>query len=398
MTPEQLDLAVWPIFYAMSRRGIEVGTGALKKLLAGVQGGMSEQMDQIKLRAEIDPASPKSISEWMKKEGLTGKHTRTGQMSTNERDLVGYNNPVLNAVVLWRGLAKLEGTFIQPILDRVVETGSNIVHPKWRLTRVKSGRVSCEDPNLLAFPSRDEMGKEVRKCFVAREGYSFVSVDFSQLEPRLVAAISGDPKLIEIFATGRDLYSEIAAALGVPRQAAKIVTLGVLYGMGAKRLMEQLALAGIVKTEQECEAIIHAWFDAYPAVKALVRDVIRVAKGQGGWATTQERRRRFLPALFLTGDRWPNAKLREEAERQAFNHLIQGTGMEQLKRAMIRVRDVAYRDVHPTLAIHDEMIYEVPASQAPEIAERLGSIMSCEYGDVTLKTSFSVGQTWGSLK
>jgi len=270
--------------------------------------------------------------------------------------------------------------------------------------------VACEDPNLLAFPVRDDLGKRVRSCFVARSGFSMCSVDFSQLEPRIVAAFSRDPKLLEMYASGRDIYQETATALGVSRLVSKILTLGIIYGMGAARLEEQLMQAGCVDSEglavydlPACEALIQRWFETYPWVAEFIKDTVAKARYASGWAYTEDGRGRYLPGLFLTGDGWPAGKLREEAERQAFNHLIQGTGMEQLKKAMIRVvSEVPPRcppDVHMLLAIHDELIFEVPECAADTYAKNLSGIISVpDFHGVELKTTTAVGPDWGSLK
>ena len=395
---------MWPIFHQMSKRGLLVSIPKLTELLVNVQSQMAGQLAVIDAIAgrRINPSSGDEVAEWMASVGLDGKRTKvTKRIATDERSLSGHDHPVLKAVVEYRGLRKLETTFIEPTIQ-LAERSDSIIHPRWRLTKVKSGRVACEDPNLLAFPSRDEMGKKVRECFVARPGYRLLSCDFSQLEPRIVAALSKDKKLLEIFRAGRDLYTEVATDLGVSRQVAKIVTLGVLYGMGGRRLFEQLILAGCGTTasptydEEACENLIRNWFNTYTGVKALVRVTVAEARKQGGWASTDGGRGRFLPALFIEGRGWPAGKLREEAERQAFNHLIQGTATERMKHAMLRVDGLA--EVYPLLMIHDELVCEAPADSAEDCAATVAALMVEKFQGVTLKTTHVVGDTWGSLK
>lgn len=405
MTTEELDLAVWPIFHQMSRRGLLVSFERLYSLKEEVAAKTEEQLALVEMYCEcpINPSSGDQVAEWLDKQGFHGKRTDGGRLATDERSLRQMPfHPGIDAILEYRGLRKLEGTFIDPVIE-IAKLHRGLVHPRWRLTKVRSGRVATEDPNLLAFPSRDEMGKKVRSCFVARPGYKFVSADYSQLEPRIVAGLSGDPKLLKIYGEDRDLYSEIAAELMITRLVAKILTLGILYGMSAQRLFEQLQLAGCFTGNaptyslEACADLIHLWFDTYERVKLLVADTIREAKQAGGWAHTAMRRGRYLPGLFLTGNGWPNGKLREEAERQAFNHRIQGTGMEMLKRAMLRVDERVLPEVHPLLAIHDELIYEVPragAFAAPAIAGHMTAV----FEGVTLKVSTSVADDWGSLK
>ena len=235
---EELDLKTWPIFFAMSKRGLLVSFERFEELAMDVEGQIEEQRELLDQLAEgVNPASPASVAGWLEANGFfTGKRTKGGQVSTDERSLSQLpKHPVIDAILEYRGLTKMLSTFIDPTITmakRDPAPGGGIVHPKWRLTRVRSGRVATEDPNLLAFPSRTELGKKVRSCFVARPGYRMVSVDFCQLEPRIVAGLSGDPKLLRIFAEDRDLYTEIATEIGVERQTAKILTLGILYGMG----------------------------------------------------------------------------------------------------------------------------------------------------------------------
>lgn len=412
MTAEALDLSVWPIFFRMSRRGLMVSFERLEALLAEVRAKKDEQLFLCGEFAgrPLNPNSGDDVGAWLSEQGFTGKQTKTThRLATDERSLSQYDHPAIDCILQYRGLNKLEGTFILPVIakaeqDRVEGSLCGVVHPRWRLTKVRSGRVATEDPNLLAFPSRDEMGKKVRSCFIARPGYKMVSADYSQLEPRIVAALSGDPKLLRIYAENRDLYTEIASDLNVTRTAAKVLTLGILYGMGEHRLYEQLLLSGCrnddgspTYDEHSCGTLIEKWFNTYPGVRKLVDATINKARASNGWAFTHGFRGRFLPGLFLEGRYWPNAKLREEAERQCFNHLVQGSGMEQLKMAMVRVDQAAMPDVHGLLAIHDELIYEVPEESvfaAPAIAEK----MACTFEGVELKVSVSEAGDWGSLK
>jgi DNA polymerase-1 len=409
---EELDLATWPIFHRMSRRGLLVSFEKLETLLADVQAQKEEQLVLTEVFAErpLNPMSGDDVARWMVEQGMVGKKTKGGRLTTDERALLQHDHPALNAVLEYRGLQKLESTFILPTLevakrDPHPDTLGGVVHPRWKLTRVRSGRVSTEDPNLLAFPSRTEMGKKVRSCFVARPGYKMVSIDYSQLEPRIAAALSQDERLLAIYREGRDLYTEVGADLGVSRTVAKTLTLGTFYGMGGNKLYESLLAAGVVQGNppiplfdlEACDELLKRWFETYRGVQRLVNETVAAARADGGWARTVGGRGRFLPGLFITGWGWPAAKLREEAERQCFNHWIQGTGMEELRKAMLKV-DAQYTGVFPLLAIHDEMVYEVPKQDADVIANDLAGIMASKMRGVELKTEWTVGDDWGSLK
>lgn len=413
---EALDLAVWPLFAAMEKRGILVSFERLDALKKDVEAQYEESLALLEEFAEepLDPHSGDKVADWMSRQGMTGKKTPSGdRLATDERSLSAQDHPALDCVLQARGLQKLKSTFIEPTWelaqqDKLSDSLCGVIHPHFRLTKVRSGRVSTENPNLLAFPSRDAMGKKIRSCFVARPGHVMVSADYSQLEPRLVTAFSGDPKLLSVYDNDKDLYDSVAADLGIIRQAAKIVTLGVFYGMEKKRLHEQLMLAGCVEgnpprpifDEEACGAMIQRWFSTYAQVKSLVNEVVRKAKQNGGWATTAGGRGRFLPALFIDGHGWPAEKLRQEAERQAFNHLIQGSGMEELKRAMNRV-DQNVPDFHMLLAIHDELLGEVEEKHRDKIGEWLKGSMEVtvrDKGRVRLKTSCSIADDWGGTK
>jgi DNA polymerase-1 len=425
-TPEQLDLAVWPIFARMTARGLRVDTAAMTRLAEEVEDELAVQEAALEIYAgrKLNPYSPDDVGKWLKSEGLPVKHRRNGGIVTDERALSQLTDmhPVPGCVLECRGLRKLVGTFIDPVLEIAARTGG-VVHPRWRLTKVKSGRPSCEDPNLLAFPTRDAWGKRVRDCFVARPGHKLVSVDFSQIEPRIAAALSGDAALCAVFAEGRDLYADMARRifrLNDPdamfkleplktrcRQPAKIVLLGcVLYGMGPELLYDELVKFGCGTPSEPfydiaaCEDFVRRRFEPYPGVGKLFAETVRIARMRDGQAETMGGRRRFLPALLCDGPRWPASKLREESERQAFNHLIQGTAQEVMKEAMLRVDAHIARAgwaVHPLLQIYDELIFEV-AESCIGVAPTLADIMETQMEGVAIETSYSVADSWGALK
>lgn len=422
-TVEQLDLAVWPLLYTATKRGLLVDRERLKTLQTRVEAEMETALARLESLTgkSINPNSGVQVAAWMEDEGLSGKLTRgKDRLSTSERDLKLHVNPVIDSVLEYRGLSKLKSAFILPTLGYSAFDGR--IHPKWKPTRVASGRLACgkegavktyslwDSPNLMAFPTRDEIGREMRRCFIADPGYTYFSIDFSQIEPRLAAAISKDPELLTIYREGRDIYTEVARKLfGVEkvdkqlhRLPAKIVTLGVFYGMGERKLYEELLRWGCGTPEkplfdiEACGGLIEKWFETYAGVAALVDQTLAEARRAGGWASTALGRRRFLPALFLPGMRYPESKLREEAERQVFNHLIQGTAQEQMKFAMLRVWPAAQRrEFEPLLQIHDELVGQ---TLFPETVKTLANTMQTVYDGVDLLTEWTTGDSWGSLK
>lgn len=430
---EALDLAIYPMLYRMTHRGLRVDRDALQRLGVEVEVQMAEQLAALE-RAVGHPINPNSgvqVAAWMEEEGFTGKLTRgKDRLSTSERDLKLHVSPAIDAVLEYRGLQKLKSSYIEPCLGFSAHDGR--IHPRWKPTRVPSGRLACgrskpgkdypiwESPNLMAFPARDELGKRLRACFLPDDGFTMFSIDYSQIEPRLAAALSQDPELCRIYREGRDIYTEVAIALfGVQpppgngeladwklqyRLPAKIVTLGVFYGMGPRKLYEELLRWGCgtpdapTFDEEACADLIARWFARYTGVRDLVNTTCWQARAADGWAMTYGGRGRFLPALMLEGRWYPESKLREEAERQAFNHLVQGTAQEYMKRGMLRVEPVADAGgFEPLLQIHDELVGQVP-TRDEGIVPALARMMEAEHGGIVLKTGWTTGGDWGALK
>ena len=424
---ETLDYAVWPMLHRMTQRGLLVDQGALDVLQRKATTRMFEviaELEQI-VGHPINPNSGVQVAEWMEEEGITGKLTRgRDRLSTAERDLKLHVSPVIDLTLEYRGLQKVVSSYIEP--TRGYSRFDGRVHPRWKPTRVPSGRLACgreraskegytqwDSPNLMAFPVRDDWGKALRACFVADPGYTMFSVDYSQIEMRNAAAFSQDPALLTIYREERDIYTETACALfGVEaedtpewrttyRLPAKIVTLGVMYGIGDQKLFEEMLRWGCGTPMQprfsveECCALRTRWFLRYEGVRALVARTCAEARAAGGWATTELGRRRFLPALLYTGRRYPQSKMREESERQAFNHLIQGTSQEDMKRGMLAVRPRAEAgDFEPLLQIHDELVGQ---TRNPDVVPELAATMVAKRGGVVLKTEWATGANWSEL-
>ena len=409
---EHLDLSVWPIFSQMSARGLLLDQTRVHDLSTDIDRQLVETQERLEslVGRHLNPASGDDVAAWMKSVGLAGKKTKSKErLSTDSRALwLHASIPAIAEISKSRELSKLKTAFVAVLLEACKRTPPTI-HPRWKLTRVKSGRVACEDPNLMAFPSRTELGRKVRGCFVARPGYKMVSVDYAQIEPRMVASLSQDEKLLAIFRESRDLYTETARGLFrlsdtdkvdlfLHRRPSKVVTLGVLYGIGDRRLYEELVRSGSNFFDVEgCAALIADWFALYPEVQRLVDVTCYEARKNDGWVYTEGGRGRSLPALFLDGNRWPAAKLREEAERQAFNHLIQGTSQEKMKEGMLRVQANEPKFL-PLLQMHDELVGEAKESIAEEVARSVATLMASDGNGVQFTTSHAIAGDWGALK
>lgn len=432
MTPvEQLDYAVWPMLHAMTARGLRVDQSALDTLQRRAVDRMAAILAELEALVghPINPNSGVAVAAWMEEEGFEGRMTAKGdRLATNEKALRLHVSPVIDLTLEYRGLQKIVSTYCEPI--RAYAAWDGRIHPRWKPTRVASGRLACgrekpekvvsrwDSPNLMAFPAHDEWGKALRACFVADPGYTMFSIDYSQIEMRNAAALSQDAELLRIYREKRDIYAETVPALfGVPipdnwreddewktayRLPSKIVTLAVGYGIADRSLFEQLLRMGCGTPDnprfplEACDPLIERWFAKYVGVRELGNRVCAGARANEGWVETEMGRRRFLPALFYTGRRYPQSKLRAEAERQALNHLIQGTSQEDCKRGMLAIWPLAEQGgFEPLLQIHDEVVGQ---TKDPSVVPELAAKMQSERGGVTLLTEWRTGEKWSEVK
>jgi DNA polymerase-1 len=420
------------MLHAMTQRGLLVDQSALDALQRKAVDRMEKVLADLEREVghPINPNSGIQVAEWMEDEGFLGRMTPKGdRLSTNEKSLRLHVSPVIDLTLEYRGLQKIVGTYIEP--TRGYSRFDGRIHPRWKPTRVASGRLACgreraskegytqwDSPNLMAFPVRDDWGRALRACFVADPGYTMFSVDYSQIEMRNMAALSQDPKLLRIFRENRDIYAETVPELfgvDIPpdwkdnsewkatyRTPSKVVTLAVGYGIQGRSLFEQLLLWGCGTPDnprfplETCDPLIERWYSIYEMAQARMHDVCDKARREGGWVSTELGRRRFLPALFYRGRRYPQSKLRAEAERQAFNHEVQGVSQEDCKRGMLRVWPRAEAgEFEPLLQIHDELVGQ---TRDPGIVPELAAAMQSERGGVVLKTEWTTGENWAELK
>lgn len=304
-------------------------------------------------------------------------YTKTRLPATDKKSLALLSKDhVLPPLLLhYRQLQKIDSTYVRP-LPRFVRGG--ILHPRYSLTRVPSGRLAARDPNLMAFPKRSELGKKVRDLFPARPGRMFGSWDHKGIELRVMADEAGDAAMLEELQEDYplDMHRSNAARFfglryedvdpeGVVRDGSKILTFGIAYGAEPERLHFEALVIGFDQYSVDDFARFRAdWFRKYAGVAQRTRDVAAFTR-QNGYILDRWGRRRYIPSVWLTGKRWPFAKLREEGERQAFNHTIQGGAQGLMKRAQIRANEQAFpviRDcgygVDPVLQIHDNLVVE----------------------------------------
>lgn len=304
------------------------------------------------------------------------KKTRTGQYVTDEETLrrLAPAFPLVRDILEYRELTKLKGTYLDA-LPRFISPIDGRIHSTLLQMVTATGRLASQNPNLQNIPVRSEAGKLIRRAFVARgEHYSILSADYSQVELRLMAALSGDPSMIDAFRHGRDIHAETASRIyGVPhgevtaamRRAAKTVNFGIIYGISAFGLSQRLDCP-----RAEAAALIESYFAQFPGVKACMDTLIAQAR-EKGYAETLCGRRRYLPDLASS-----NFNLRAAAERTAINTPIQGSAADMIKIAMIRVaRLLQGRKSRLIMQIHDELLIDLHHDEADELCPAITEAM-----------------------
>jgi DNA polymerase-1 len=299
------------------------------------------------------------------------KKTKTGY-STDSSVLteLAETYPIAQMILDYRQVEKLRSTYVES-LPRLINPNTGRVHTTFNQTVAATGRLSSTDPNLQNIPIRTELGLQIRKAFVPqRKGHVIVSADYSQIELRIMAAISRDPNLLAAFASGADIHAATAAILhdvdlvdvtSEQRRIAKTVNFGIMYGLGAFGLAQRL---GISRTDGQ--QIIENYFAKYPGIKEYIDSTIATTR-ERGYASTLLGRRRYFPLINAS-----NRGLRTAAERAAINMPIQGTAADMMKLAMIRVHQRMQHESSAAimmLQVHDELLFEVSESDASALRE-----------------------------
>ena len=348
----------------------------------------------------LNISSPKQIGELlfdkMQLDPKAKKSGSKGTYSTDEATLqaLAHRHPIINEILEYRGVKKLLSTYIEPFPSYVSELDGR-VHTTFNQALTATGRLSSSNPNLQNIPVRTERGKEIRKAFVA-DGGVVVSADYSQIELRIMAHLSGDSHLIEAFKAGEDVHAATAAKIfGIPvadvtreqRSMAKTANFGIMYGISSFGLAQRLGLP-----RGAAKQLIEEYFTSFPAIRGFIDSSVEFARTHG-YVETLFGRRRYLPDILQR-----NANVRSLAERNAVNAPIQGTSADIIKLAMIGVADRLHSQgfrSRMVLQIHDELLFdafpeEVPALQAmvKEVMENIVTL------SVPLTVECSSGQNW----
>ncbi|MCH7493410.1 hypothetical protein IIA16_01670 [bacterium] len=319
---------------------------------------------------EFNPRSPAQVKEVLFTTlGLPDNHSGSTRRSALEQ--IASLHPVIEMLLSYRERHKLLTTYVQPLQARRGDDGR--IHPTYDPAGSATGRLACRHPNLQNLPVRTEEGRLIRSAFVAPKGSVFLSADYSQIDLRVLAHLSGDPGLAEVFAAGRDIHTATAAMMTgkeesaiTPdeRRAAKTINFGIIYGMGPQRLASELSLK-----LDEAKERIEAYFAQFPRIRQWMDKV--VAEGRElGYVTTFEGRRRPLPDLNSA-----NRMLREAAERQAINTPVQGGSADIIKRAMVALAPLQDKNFILLLQVHDELLFEVTNGHLEEARDKAVSAM-----------------------
>ena len=400
-----MEMPLIPVLASMEDAGITIDKAALKAFLDEVQTELDALTARIYQEAghEFNIRSAQQIGEVLfKKLGLSAaKSTKGGQASTSQAVLekLSGEHPVVDTLLEFRKLEKMRSTYLEP-LPRLAGPDSRI-HTTFNQTATATGRLSSSNPNLQNIPVRGDMGRRMRTCFTAGPGMKLISADYSQVELRVLAHYSQDPTLLSAFRNGEDIHTRTAALLHDvdpsqigpdERRRAKTINFGLIYGMGARKLGQDLGIP-----LSEARMFMERYFARFAHIKEFFDGVEEEAR-RNGYVTTLSGRRRPLPDM-----RSQSGQARALAERQAVNTLIQGSAADLIKFAMLAVHnDGALRRMKARLLlqIHDELIVEVPEERDEEAASRLAALMTdtSAWGihlHVPLVADAGIGRNWG---
>jgi DNA polymerase-1 len=402
---EEIDEPLMPVLADMEYQGVRIDAQALDQYAQELEQRLVVLEREIYTLAgqEFNINSPKQLGEILFDQMQLGKggkqkKTATGQYVTDEQTLMDLarTHELPDRIVAYRGVKKLKSTYVDA-LPRMINPRTGRVHTTYRQTVAVTGRLSSENPNLQNIPIRSEDGREVRRGFIPRDAdHVLLSADYSQVELRIMAALSGDPNMIEAFRSGMDIHRATAARVfGVApdavtsamRSSAKTVNFGIIYGISAFGLSERM---GISRTE--AKDIIETYFRQYPQIKAYMDASIALAREQG-YVETYFGRRRYLPDIHSR-----NQTIRSFAERNAINSPVQGTAADIIKLAMIRIhraiREAGLRS-RMILQVHDELVFDVyrPEVEAMRALVREHMLHAVELA-VPMEVEAGTGENW----
>jgi DNA polymerase-1 len=406
----EVELPLIPVLMDMEMAGVKLDIPFLREMSKELSQKLQDLEEEIyKLVGyRFNVNSPEQLSDALfGKLGISAQgipKTKSGHYSTSADVLekLRGRHPVIDLLLEHRHLAKIKSTYVDA-LPGMVNKATGRVHTSYNQTGTVTGRLSSSDPNLQNIPTRTDIGKAVRKAFIAEEGMVLLSADYSQVELRILAHISGDEELIAAFHRGEDIHARTASViLGVPidqvtpemRRLAKTVNFGISYGMSAYGLAEETGL-----TPEEAHKFIQSYFARYPKVKVYIERTKEKARREG-YVETILGRRRYFPEL--APDSKAHHTVKSAAERMAINAPIQGSAADIIKIAMVRLhRALKERGLRSriVLQVHDELVLEVPEDELSTVAPLVKEIMEGAYElKAPLKVELEVGKNWGEMQ
>lgn len=407
-----IDMPIVPILAELELLGMQVDTTFLKKLSTSMKKKLVTLEKDIQKLAgrEFNISSPRQVAEVLfdvlKLEQKGIRKTEGGAVSTDARELAKLKdlNPIVGKILEYREISKLLGTYIDA-LPQLVDEGSTL-HTTLNQVMASTGRLSSSDPNLQNIPVRTEEGREIRKAFVARKGYQMVAFDYSQIELRVAAAMSGETKMQEAFCEGKDIHAMTAMQVNdldsldqvtrEMRYAAKALNFGILYGIGPRAFAESANI-----DYQEARRFMAEYQKDFPKIREFMDKTLETAR-KTGYVETMLGRRRYIPEINS-----PNWRVRGDAERMAMNAPIQGTATGDIvKLSMIAVHKylqaTSYKlqpAGHLLMQVHDELLCEIKVSEVSKVSKEVKKIMEGIYDiGVPLVVDVKVGPNWGELK
>jgi len=410
---EHVEKPLIPVIDTVNATGVLIDEKYLKELSEEYHTQLDAVAKRIYKHAgeEFNINSPKQLGEVLfekmdiKVEGARRKKTATGQLSTKESELAKLKDehPIIEEILNYRELSKLLGTYIDAIPPLLGEDGR--LRTTFSQTGAATGRFSSKDPNLQNIPIKTENGRKIRRAFIADKGNVLAAFDYSQIELRLAAFLSGDEKLIAIFKRGEDVHESVAAQMfdvapnevtKEMRRRAKVINFGILYGMGVNALKANLDVE-----RSEAQEYLNRYFETFSTLAEYL-DKTKAEAARLGYTTTFFGRRRYFPGI--------KSKLpfiRAAAERMAINAPMQGTQADMIKLAMVKIQSIIDRDfaneAKMVMQIHDELIFEVDKKTLPTFAPKIMAAMQevmteKETGGVPIIVSSEAGPNWGEME
>ncbi|MCF7816184.1 MAG: hypothetical protein K9M10_04245 [Candidatus Pacebacteria bacterium] len=409
----EIEIPLMQVLREMEKTGICIDVVHLKKLSKKIHTEL-EKLEKVMYElagTEFNINSPKQLGEILYDTlGLKPKNqkrTATGQRSTRESELEKLlgTHPIIESILRYREIQKLVSTYIDPIPTLVKEDGR--IHTTFLQAGTTTGRMASKDPNIQNIPVRTAEGRQIRKAFVAAQGYTLVAIDYSQVELRVAAFLSGDKKLIEIFKNGEDAHQGVAARVfnvelsevtSDMRRQAKVINFGILYGMGVNALKTNL---GEGATRAEAQEFFNAYFNTFTRLAEYLEETKAFARAHG-YTETYFGRRRHFPGMNAGAP-----FIRAQAERMAINAPVQGTSADVIRIAMNRIHEYIQKgklekDVHMMLQVHDELVFEIKTTKVSQIAPKLKVCMEevlplSETCGVPLIADVKIGQNWDEM-